>query len=47
MPQEKVRAEMERCKGSQFDPRFADIMIRMIDEDTEYRMREMGDEKRN
>ena len=46
MPQDKVRAEMERCKGSQFDPRFADIMIRMIDEDTEYRMREVGDEKK-
>lgn len=40
MPQEKVRAEIERCKGSQFDPRFADIMLEMIDEDTSYRMRE-------
>ena len=40
MPQEAVRAEIERCKGSQFDPRFADIMLQMIDEDTAYQMRE-------
>lgn len=40
-PQEAVRAEIVRCSGSQFDPRFAEIMIRMIDEDHDYRMREM------
>ena len=40
MSQEKVRGEIERCKGSQFDPRFADIMLAMIDEDADYRMRE-------
>ena len=40
MPQEKVRAEIERCKGTQFDPVFADIMLEMIDEDKDYRMRE-------
>jgi putative two-component system response regulator len=40
MEQSKVRAEIERCSGSQFDPRFADIMLQMIDEDTEYKMRE-------
>ena len=41
MPQDAVRAEIERCRGSQFDPRFADIMLQMMDEDTEYRMREV------
>ena len=41
LPQAKVREELERCKGSQFDPCFADIMIRMMDEDTEYQMREI------
>ena len=41
LPQEHVRAEIERCKGSQFDPRFADIMLAMIDEDPDYRMREV------
>ena len=41
MPQEKVRAEIERCSGSQFDPRFAAILLGMIDEDTDYCMREV------
>ncbi len=40
LPQEKVRSEIERGKGKQFDPRFADIMLEMIDEDTEYKMRD-------
>lgn len=40
MPQEAVRAEFIRCRGKQFDPRFADIMIQMIDEDTDYQMKE-------
>jgi putative two-component system response regulator len=44
MPQEKVRSEIERGKGAQFDERFADIMLSMIDEDTGYTMRE-GTEK--
>lgn len=41
MPQEAVRSEIEKGKGTQFDPRFADVMLEMIDEDTEYRMHEM------
>ena len=40
MPQEKVRQEIARCSGSQFDPRFAEIMLEMIDEDKEYKLRE-------
>lgn len=40
MPQEIVRGEIEKGKGSQFDPYFADVMICLIDEDREYRMRE-------
>ncbi len=39
--QERVREEIENGKGTQFDPRFADIMISMINEDTEYKMREI------
>lgn len=38
LPQEKVRGEIELGKGSQFDPKFADIMLQMIDDDAEYRM---------
>ncbi len=41
MPQEKVREQIEKGKGVQFDPQFADIMIAMIDEDTEYQMKEV------
>lgn len=41
MDQDVVREQIENGKGTQFDPRFADIMIAMIDEDTEYRMREL------
>lgn len=40
LPQRIVRGEIEKGKGSQFDPRFADIMLKMIDEDVEYIMRD-------
>lgn len=39
-PQEVVRAEIERCRGTYFDPDIANIMLRMIDEDRDYSMRE-------
>ncbi len=38
LPQEKVRQEIERGKGNQFEPKFADIMLQMIDDDAEYHM---------
>ncbi len=40
MTQDEVRQEIKRCRGTQFDPVFADIMLAMIDEDTDYNMRE-------
>lgn len=40
MPQSSVRAEIERGKGTQFDPKIADVMLAMIDEDTGYTMHE-------
>jgi len=40
LPQEKVRDEIEKGKGTQFDPKFADIMLEMMDDDIEYRMRD-------
>ena len=40
LPQNVVRDEIEKGKGTQFDPVFADIMLSMIDEDTEFKMRE-------
>ena len=40
LPQAAVRSEIERGKGTQFDPVFADIMVEIIDEDTEYKLKE-------
>gem|GEM_PF-5925442 len=40
LPQEHVRSEIERGSGTQFDPAFAKIMLKMIDEDSDYKMRE-------
>lgn len=40
LPQDVVRAEIEKGKGTQFDPVIADIMIEMIDEDKDYRMQQ-------
>ena len=40
LPQEVVRAEIERCKGTQFDAEIADIMLQMIDEDTDYMLKQ-------
>ena len=40
LPQERIRAEILKGVGAQFDPVFARIMLDMIDEDKEYRMRE-------
>ena len=45
-PQGEVRAEILRCRGTQFDPQFADIMISMIDDDPEYKMREYSPDSR-
>ena len=44
-PQSDVRAEIVRCRGTQFDPALADIMIQMIDDDKRYRMRELTREQ--
>ena len=40
MPQDAVRSEIEKGRGTQFDPAFADIMLEMIREDVDYQMRE-------
>ncbi|MGN0650768.1 MAG: response regulator [Oscillospiraceae bacterium] len=36
---EYVYSEMQKGRGTQFDPKYLDIMLTMIDEDKEYRMR--------
>lgn len=40
MTQEAVREQIEKGKGTQFDPYFADIILEMIDEDGEYKLRD-------
>ncbi len=40
LPQEVVRMEIEKGKGTQFDPVIADIMLAIIDEDTEYKLQQ-------
>ena len=46
IPQDKVREELVKGMGTQFDPEFAKIMLHLIDLDIEYRMqeRESGDD---
>ena len=41
-PQDRVRAEVVRCGGSQFDPAIAEIMLAMIDDDSAFIMNERG-----
>ena len=40
LPQQVVRNEMIKGKGTQFDPVFAGIMLNIIDDDTNYDLRE-------
>lgn len=40
LPQEVVRSEIEKGKGTQFDPYVADIMLQMMEEDKEYSMKQ-------
>ncbi len=41
MPQAKIREQIRKGRGTQFDPVFADIMLAMIDEDSKYTMQEI------
>lgn len=40
IPQEVVKGELEKGSGTQFDPRFAAIMLEIIKEDVDYKLRE-------
>lgn len=41
LPQSVIHKELEKGMGTQFSPEFAAIMLAMIEEDTDYQMREM------
>lgn len=47
MPQAQVRSEIEKGRGTQFDPQIADIMLGLIDADTEYEMRQHSGTTKN
>ncbi len=40
MPQDKVRSEIEKNMGTQFDPKVAECMMQIMDEDKEYKLHE-------
>ena len=40
IPQDKVREEIVMGAGTQFDPEFARIMLQLVDQDKDYRLRE-------
>ncbi|MBR1528804.1 MAG: HD-GYP domain-containing protein [Oscillospiraceae bacterium] len=40
LPQQVVRNEIVKGRGTQFDPEFAEIMLALMDNDTEYTMKE-------
>ena len=46
VPQESVRKEIEEGKWQQFDPEVADIMLEMMDEDSDYRMKQIDEIKK-
>ncbi len=46
LPQETVRSEIERGRGTQFDPAIADIMLKMMDEDKEYAMKQKAESQK-
>lgn len=40
LPQDVVRSEIEKGRGTQFDPEIADIMLKLMDRDINYSMKE-------
>lgn len=43
IPQDKVREEIVKGTGTQFDPEYARLMLHLIDIDTEYEMKERAE----
>ncbi|MBP5276650.1 MAG: response regulator [Lachnospiraceae bacterium] len=47
LPQSEIVSEINEGIGTQFDPRFAEIMLNMIEEDIDYKMKESYDESKH
>ena len=45
LPQQKVREELVKGMDTQFDPKYAKLMLQMIDNDSDYRMQEARSHK--
>lgn len=43
LPQSVIRSELVAGRGTQFDPKIVEIMIQIVDEDTEYHLRQSDD----
>lgn len=43
LPQSIIRSELLAGRGTQFDPKIVEIMVQIMDEDTEYRLRQTDD----
>ena len=46
LPQEVIRDELLAGKGTQFDSRIVEVMIKMMDEDLEYQMRQFDEQQK-
>ena len=46
LPQKTVREEIVKGSGTQFDPKYAAVMVDMIDRDKDYLMQDRGDEEK-
>lgn len=44
LPQDRVREEIVKGRGTQFDPKIADIMLQIIDEDEDYKLKQTAGE---
>ncbi|MCR5303571.1 MAG: response regulator [Lachnospiraceae bacterium] len=47
LPQEVIRDEIRKGKGTQFDPDMADVMLKIIDEDYRYELRQKKEAPQN
>lgn len=47
LPQSVVKEEIEKGKGTQFDPDIADVMLELIEEDSDYQMKQTETEQKN
>lgn len=47
LPQSVIREEIEKGRGTQFDPKMADVMLSIIDEDKNYELRQKEKEISN